>query len=73
LNVLLYLELALVSMYKMLKPGGVILATAPRTPKPVAGEKEFDMVGMIWDCDLFNCDQIAKEDEQIRFKLEKIG
>jgi len=66
-----YPELALLNMYKMLKPGGVILVTVPIAPQPVAGDEVLDMGDLVWECELFSCEPIAESAEDVRFRLEK--
>ncbi|OGM11784.1 hypothetical protein A2Z22_04410 [Candidatus Woesebacteria bacterium RBG_16_34_12] len=66
-----YPELALLNLYKICKPGGVILVTVPTDKMPVRMDKAFDMVDLMWDCSYFDCQKIKKLDGGVCFRLDK--
>lgn len=65
-----YPELALLNLYKMCKPDGVVLATIPKAPVPVKGNQSFDTDELMWESSLFACEELERGDEDILLRLK---
>jgi SAM-dependent methyltransferase len=63
-------ELALLNIWKMLKPGGTLLATIPPRQREINGEN-VDIRTVISSSELFNYEEIGGNDKAIFVRLTK--